>query len=929
MVAQRLFGGLKPVDSPMDGLLVYVVAAVLFTIVIVRSPQPRVLPLDFRLSGLTDNLTQVGISLALVLFSGAVSLSSLSFFEQDVQPGLRWWLYLLSIALFVSAVYALVPFRRMRSESEPRPKERLARWEWIALAIVLLVALAFRVARLHEVPYGLWYDEADNGLAVRQILANPTNRPIYVPSTNLPAHFLYLIALSFRLLGDSMYAIRAVAVAFGLLTVVAAYFCGRELFGIERGRVLGIVLAAMVAVSRWDVNWSRIGMHGVTLPFFELWVVAALLRGLRTGRITSFAWAGLATGLGLCFYSPFRLFPAVVAIFGLVWFWNWIRHALHTHRGRALLRHAVSTWTIPVLLFVLGIAVTVAPVAEFAVRRPEVFWDRAKRISVFQDPNVQARPVAAILESTTKHLLMFNYQGDPNGRHNLPGAPMLDPFSGTLMVLGVLVALLSWNRPRSVLLILWLLASLSGGILSTWFEAPQSLRSFGAMPAAYALACLPLEWLADEWHRVFPAVRSKLPLRQGAIALLLAIGLQNGLVYFYFWANDFASWAAFNPAETHMAQTIARYRENYDLLFDPLLTAHLATRYLIPDFTDYHNFDPATVLPLASPDKTGTVLFVAPDTWSLRDQIATLYPNTTLEKFTHQSGRTVLYSYIFSRERIDEKRGLDARYVPLQATTTDGLARTDQRVDFTWQDEPPLPYPFEAVWTGGLLVDTFGQYAIQVDVPGECYLALDGQVMIDAPGAQRREVTLATGVHALYLDCQVTESGPVRLSWQHPGSEATEPVPAHALFRSSWPVNGLLGMFYQNDNWSGDPVLERIDRQVAYYFHFLPLARPYTVQWTGRLLTPASGTYTLGLKAISSASLSIDGQILIEPSLPGEVKTIETNLASGLHDIEVRYLDDQSHSQVYLYWEPPDGDLARIPAEMLFLPQDGAWHPVQ
>jgi beta-glucosidase len=138
-----------------------------------------------------------------------------------------------------------------------------------------------------------------------------------------------------------------------------------------------------------------------------------------------------------------------------------------------------------------------------------------------------------------------------------------------------------------------------------------------------------------------------------------------------------------------------------------------------------------------------------------------------------------------------------------------------------------------------------------------------------------------------------------------------------------------LGRFYQNDNWSGDPVLERIDRQVAYYFHFLPLARPYTVQWTGRLLTPATGTYTLGLKAISSASLSIDGQTIIEPSRPGEVKTNEINLASGLHDVEVRFLDNQSHSQVYLYWKPPDGDLARIPAEVLFLPQDGTWHPVQ
>ena len=933
LTAQRYFGGLTPASTPMDGLVFYAAAAGLFIVALLRTPRPLRLPLSLQPRGLASGPVQHAMALGLVLFSGAAILTSLDLFGSGIESETAWFLYLAAIILFIAAAYALRPVVGGWLHSQERDTQaRLSRWEWVALALVIVVAIVFRVYRFTDLPYGLWYDEADNGLAARQILGDPNRRPLYIPSTNLPAHFLYVVALSFRLLGDSMYAIRAVAVAFGVGTVIAAYFCGRELFGVQRGRTLGLILAFLIAVSRWDVNWSRIGMHGVTLPFFELWTMAALLRGLRTGKPTCFAWTGVAMGLGLCFYSPFRIFPAIVSAFFLAWFGHWLTGVQRENPVR--IRDVLYTWLVPGLLVIMGTLIAVAPVAQFALRHPDLFWDRTKRISVFTDPTVQAHPVAALLASTSEHLLMFNYRGDPNGRHNLPGAPMLDQLSGVLLVLGLLICIVHWDRPRSMLLLLWLLVPLVGGILSTWFEAPQSLRSFGALPAAYALACLPMEWLAEEWQRVFPRARSaratrrfpRGPLATLAIALLVAVGIENAVVYFDYWANDFASWAAFNPAETHMAQDIARYQERYDLRFDPLLTAHLATRYLAPDYKMYHHFDPATVFPIADTSKDGVMLFIAPDSRAIRDQASTLYPDAIGEAFVHSSGNAVLHTLRFTRETIEAVQGLDARYVPTEAGSV-GFVRTDPRIDFAWDEDPPLSVPFQVNWTGGMLASTYGTYILQVDAPGTCYLALDGRALMDGPGVQRREIVMAQGVHALYLDCTVTQAGTVRLSWQWPGSKALEPIPPYALYRTSWPINGLVGRFYANRTGIGVPELVRVDRQIAYYFHFLLLPRPYTVQWTGRLFAPAEGTYKLALKAISSASLTLDGKMLIEPSSPGEFREAEVYLGMGLHDIEMRYLDDQSHSQVTLYWQPPDGDVVRVPPEMLFLPHDGAWWP--
>jgi hypothetical protein len=936
VAAQRLLGGIAPQKTPTDGLLVYVVVALLFFVAVLRTPRLPGLPLAFKPVNVPLYVGRYVSSAGLAIASAFAIVTSLFLFGQDIESALSWILYLVAIVLFLAAVHVFASGRGL-SWQQQDDGARLARWEWIALGTILIVGLFFRVYRFAELPYGLWYDEADNGLSVRCILKGD-RYPIYVPSTNLPAHFLYLIALSFRLLGDSMHAIRAVAVAFGMATIIAAYLCGRELFGSGRGRYFGLILAFLLAVSRWDVNWSRIGMHGVSLPFFELWVVAALLRGLRTGRPTAFAWAGVALGLGLCLYSPFRIFPFVVVGFALAWFWQWLARVGREHpdwKGRRRVSYVLDAWALPVCLILIGTFVAVSPVAQFALRRPEVFWDRARRISVFKDPNVREQPVAVLLQSAAKHLLMFNYRGDPNGRHNLPGAPMLDCLSGVLLVLGVLTCLVHWDRPRSVLLLLWLLVSLVGGIISTWFEAPQSLRSIGALPAACALVCLPMEWLADEWQRVFPRERvvsralSAGPLTVVVLCLLVAIGLENGVVYFYFWAHDFSSWAAFNPAETHMAQDIVRYQEQYDLRFDPLLTAHLATRYLAPEFSAYDHFDPATVFPLTGTAKDGVLLFIAPDTLNVREQAKSLYPSVQREAFVHQSGSAVLHTYKFTREAIQSTQGLDARYRPAADGNADVLTRVDPMVDFSWGETPPLAYPFEVSWMGGLLAPNYGVYTLRIETPGQFYLTLDGQATMVGSGSQDRQIVLARGVHHVYLDCRVDRASTVRLLWQRPGEGTLGAVPPNMLYRSSWPVSGLVGRFYPNDSWSGEPAFVRIDRQIAYYFHFLPQPRPYTVRWNGRLGAAVPGVYGFGIKAISGASLYIDGQPVIEDSEFGQVTPGEAELSAGMHDIEVRFLDDASHSQVYLYWIPPGGDYGRIPPEALYLPLEGAWWPVE
>jgi hypothetical protein len=288
-----------------------------------------------------------------------------------------------------------------------------------------------------------------------------------------------------------------------------------------------------------------------------------------------------------------------------------------------------------------------------------------------------------------------------------------------------------------------------------------------------------------------------------------------------------------------------------------------------------------------------------------------------------------MHKLFFDKSVIEASHGLNARYTSIQDQSTEAITRIETAIDQTWNNErsPPLAYPFYVSWSGGLLVPTYGTYTLRLELPGEARLLLDGKQVMAGPAPLTSEIVLAQGLHDLYVHGNVLAPGAVRLAWQPRTESALRAIPPTAFYRGMQPGSGLVGSFYPNANWSGEPSTVRIDRQIAYYFHFLPLSRPYSVRWTGRLLAPIEGTYQLGIKAISTASLSIDGNLVIEPTEPGELQTQETLLTAGMHDLELQFLDNQSHSQVYLYWQVPGQNLETIPHTMLLLPQQGAWRP--
>src|SRR5262249_49636549 len=146
----------------------------------------------------------------------------------------------------------------------------------------------------------------------------------------------------------------------------------------------------------------------------------------------------------------------------------------------------------------------------YALEFPKEFSMRTANASITREIAEQ-RSYQPLIDNVRKHLLMFNVQGDPNGRHNLPGAAMLERGTAVLAVFGLVMALWQGRRRSEYFALgVWWAIAMLGGILSLAFEAPQGLRSIDEVTVVSVLAALPLVALGGTLGRILGNWRMRL-----------------------------------------------------------------------------------------------------------------------------------------------------------------------------------------------------------------------------------------------------------------------------------------------------------------------------------------------------------------------------------------------------------------------------------
>jgi hypothetical protein len=131
--------------------------------------------------------------------------------------------------------------------------------------------------------------------------------------------------------------------------------------------------------------------------------------------------------------------------------------------------------------------------------------------------------------------------------------------------------------------------------------------------------------------------------------------------------------------------------------------------------------------------------------------------------------------------------------------------------------------------------------------------------------------------------------------------------------------NGLVGKYYRNPKWEGEPAETQVDQTVDFdWSKSAPLPAPFSVEWRGSIFIQQPGDYTFTLISDDGSLLEIDDRVVVDATkVLLERKSATINLSAGQHEIRVRYFNLILGGSIRLFWAPPGKPEQILPTEQL------------
>jgi 4-amino-4-deoxy-L-arabinose transferase-like glycosyltransferase len=481
------------------------------------------------------------------------------------------------------------------------------------LVAILLVAAAFRLYHLNVLPAGLHPDEAANGLDIVQRIFHHDWRVIYATNGPREALFFYLQAIFVWLLGNTIFALRLAPALLSILAVYMVYLFTKDWFG----RRTALLAAFLMAVNPWVVTIGRDGFRAGMVPL----IIAALAffagRAYTRQKLIYFILAGAIFGLGFYTYTAFWLF-SLVPLGGLVFL---------AFKNRPWLKANVVN-------LIISIAVTLAvlvPLGVTIARNPSASTARAGGTSFLNSDLNNGKPAQTLLAGTAKTILQFNFYGDSNSRHNLPGEPLVNTFVGIMLILGLLVAFSRITSTKYAAILAMFFVMMLPAIL-TAEGLPHALRSIGTAASVFTLAAIGIDYLLTRWYATFPVNGLARTTAVVMISFLMFLTLIQGWrQYFVAWAQDPATYAAYSENMTQIAQFINANNGGKTTFLIAGGYESMPTLYLTNNKANYTLLDTNGLRDLALQNTAQLFVFPASDNSNtLIELLKAKYPNGIL-----------------------------------------------------------------------------------------------------------------------------------------------------------------------------------------------------------------------------------------------------------------------------------------------------------
>ncbi len=506
------------------------------------------------------------VGLAVAFVAGvdlARALRPLLFLDPDptwAVPRLLLGLLLIAVTAGAGGLTAaafLLLARRLPPELSPAPIpfSRLV-LAAVAAAAILLGTIA-RFVSLESLPPSLWIDDVSLIAPALELWGAPGDfsdairpAPFGVPKPygSVGVAYLELYRAALRLFGTTIFGVRFLSAAAGVVSLLTALLLGRALLPRGGGTLAVLVLAGL----RWSLILSRWGWNAIVLaPIVDAAFLLLLAARRRRSAPLSVA-AGAVAGLAAHVYLA-----AWVAAAALVLLAAWPGTRPSTEPARPRIGRVV--------LVAVGFACVTAPIFLLHAGRTAPYFARPADHSLLAEIRYSRSPMPAFA-SAADSLAGPWFVPDPYGHHDLPGRTRLGWILGIPVAVAFARSLLRSSEEFSAYLLSQAGAAFAASVAGGHAGVPDGYR-FGYLSDAAAVAAaggvLLLLALIPESRRRGAALAGV-----GLLAISGALGARDALLV---WPQRVETFDGFHGQDTLLARTALRWERYGSVDVSPAL----------------------------------------------------------------------------------------------------------------------------------------------------------------------------------------------------------------------------------------------------------------------------------------------------------------------------------------------------------------------
>ena len=361
-----------------------------------------------------------------------------------------------------------------------------ARSPAIAATAVVLLGMLLAVTRLWDLgstPAGQFQGELELVRGTQEIRTEGWIGLSHNLLAGSLAGYPYLLAFWMTIVGDETGMVRLLSGIASVASVGVTYILANTLFN----RRVALFAAVLMAVGLWPITYARLAFPTSMLLLFEVTALYLLTRACREpmeeSRRTRFLAASGAL-VGLSLYVDWAAIVFLGAISCL-----WLRKYLSDTASTRLIGQQIAAFAIAVLIVSLPFWAALATDDQLSAI--------AKALLVTETPHYlqndgimdQLRTVTGNGVNTGR-AFVWSASADEFGRG---GGRIVDPLTGLLVLVGLLVCIRRWRGySPGVLLVLLIVIVLGVGLTK---QEGMFGRLIIAAPAAFILAGFAVDWL--------------------------------------------------------------------------------------------------------------------------------------------------------------------------------------------------------------------------------------------------------------------------------------------------------------------------------------------------------------------------------------------------------------------------------------------------